>query len=534
VAAMPPLQREAAPFSNSEASEDPRSLVRWGTDSDRIQAEIARRTRPYEQRLVTEFPALRQHVSKDATVHEFPGFLQEALPKDLAGTKFSLEGHLEGLWRWELDGQPLWLLQLLTIDGSSASGWGALVLLSRTPAGKGAPLHLSAALQGFWHGSYGSTAHQTRVKPQLFANGYLVAASVSAGTIAVYDVKSGKAKVIIGDVPQRDLLQEVTLSDDARFVIQINSDGQLFLHSISDAKLPLSGRVVDGEVILYTPEGYYWSSYENAHFVQLRFPGVPGFFTFQQFEAALNRPDIVKAQLKGAPPAPAPQLTSPPELTLRAIGTAAGVGGNEVVVQARSPVGLDRLRLYHDGRIVREVSATGKELRERIALPPTGNARRLTALAVDAKGFVSTQSLPLASKGDKRGKLYSVIVGVDRYADSELNLDYAKSDASRLGAALRDAGPRYYAGSRATVLLNEDATARSIAAALEKAVVEAQEADTLVLSFAGHGVASVDGQYFLTPTEFRRADVAGTGLSWSRLAGILERAKARVLVILDS
>ncbi|MGB0085868.1 MAG: caspase family protein [Rhodomicrobiaceae bacterium] len=43
-----------------------------------------------------------------------------------------------------------------------------------------------------------------------------------------------------------------------------------------------------------------------------------------------------------------------------------------------------------------------------------------------------------------------------------------------------------------------------------------------------------DGRYYLTPSGFRLANVAGTGLAWSKLADVLGRSKARVIVILDA
>ena len=91
---------------------------------------------------------------------------------------------------------------------------------------------------------------------------------------------------------------------------------------------------VDGEIILYTPEAYYASSYEGAHFVQLRFPGLPGLYSFHQFASVLNRPDIIEARLAGASDAPPPRLVPPPVVEARLVEDA-GVGGR-VKIEAHS------------------------------------------------------------------------------------------------------------------------------------------------------------------------------------------------------
>jgi uncharacterized caspase-like protein len=74
----------------------------------------------------------------------------------------------------------------------------------------------------------------------------------------------------------------------------------------------------------------------------------------------------------------------------------------------------------------------------------------------------------------------------------------------------------------------------AIAAALEETVATAEPQDTIVFSFAGHGVKADDGHYYLTPSGYSSDDPKGTGLSWTQIAGILGRARSRVVVILDA
>ena len=75
------------------------------------------------------------------------------------------------------------------------------------------------------------------------------------------------------------------------------------------------------------------------------------------------------------------------------------------------------------------------------------------------------------------------------------------------------------------LLLDGEATPSAIAAALEKVVATAQPHDTIVFSFAGHGVKGDDGHYYLTPAGYNSDDPKGTGLSWTQIASILGRAK---------
>lgn len=543
VPTMEAIQPEAISFANTDVSEDPVARNRYADDAKKAaqaEAEIARRTKPWEDRLVKEFPALKQYLSKNAEALEYPGIAEytesKPPPTSLTGKKVSLDKHLEGLWRWQFDGHPVWLMQLLTIDGSSALGYGVVAMLDGSRRADTSIIYLSHVLSGFWNGNYGSTEHQTRIKPRLFRNGYLVTASVVSGNIAVYDIKTGQAKPLITNVPQRDLIQDVWLSADARFVIQVNSDGQLFLYEVASGQQVLGGRYIDNEILIYTPEGYYWSSYEGAHYVQLRFPGLPGLFTFQQFASVLSSESIIRARLGNAAfAAPPPVLTPPPSLEIR-MRERTGAGSEGVVrVRAQSSNGLARIRFFYDGQPARDVPVSGQEFEDEITVPRVPNARWLTAIAVDTKGFVSTsQAVPLQPAPGAANRLHAVLVGVDNYADAKINLRYAKSDARRLGDAVAATKDRYYASKNVNVLLDKGASAQLITEAVEKAVAAAGPQDTILFFFAGHGVQGRDGHYYLTPSGFDLNNIPGTGVSWSKLAAILGGAKSRVVIVLDS
>ena len=524
----PPLAREVTAFSNSPASEDARG--RYDTDNKKLEAEIVKRSKALERRLLAEVPAIKPHLSQ----HKATGLPEFPYDGDLTKGKIVLSDQMEGLWRWQVDGNPVWLMQLLIIEGSGAFGQGAIFLLEGQKKTAGRVTNLSKALEGLWGGQYGSTAQQTRLKPQLFFDRYLVVASVATRNIGVFDIKSGQKLALITDMPQADLLEDVLLSIDRRHVVQLNSDGQFFLHEIATGRMALSGRYVDGEIILYTPEAYYWSSYEGAHFVQLRFPGLPGLYSFQQFSAVLNRPELIRARLAGATSVTQPRLVPPPVVEARLVEGQAG-GGRRVQVQARSGEGLAHLRLYEDGLLVGDKSMSGAQFAGEIALPPTGNARWVTAQATDKGGLVSApQMLPLKPGPGAPARLHGVLVGVDTYAEARLKLTYAKSDARRLAEALKASVGRYYAAESLQLLLDDEATPGAIAAALERIVATADPHDTIVFSFAGHGVKGDDGHYYLTPAGYNSDDSKGTGLSWTQIASILGRAKARVVVILDS
>ena len=529
--------RETIGFINSWAGSD-RSGNPSAADEKRLDATIEHRTRTLEQRLIDEIPALKRYLGRRSTDVSAP--YESPLPLEgLDKSKIYLVDTLEGAWRWQIDGRPVWLLQLWATEGNGGVGEGAMFLLQGEAAGArvtgGRIVDLTKPLEAFWSGAYGTSDHQTQLKPQVFLERYLVMASVAAHTICVIDLKQSAPAVILKDIPQADLLEDVVMSADARHVIQIDSDGQFFIHEVATGRLVLSGRAVDDEIIVYTPEGYYWSSYEGAHFVQLHFPGLPGLYPFLQFATALDRPDIIKGQLKaGAATLPAPTLVPPPSLELTLTDKAPQPAQLDLLIRARSTAALSRLRLYGDGQLIDDWSVAGTELNRKISLPRTSNARWITAQVTDTNGFVSTpQAIRLAPTGTPTSILRGVVVGINIYGDPRFNLKFARSDAERLDVALTANAGHYYAHTDVTPLLDADATKDAILSALRRVVETAAASDTIVFSFAGHGLEE-DGHYYLTPSGFDVHRIADTGLAWADIASVLHEAKARVIVILDA
>ncbi len=474
-------------------------------------------------RLVSAVPALKQELAKDK---EADTYSSETL---------SIRRNIMGLWGWMANGRPLFLLQTFQIEGSGAFGGGYIYLLDGR---QGASSVTTIAAEGFWDGNYGSTAEQTRIRVQLVSDRYLVMASAVDKTLAVYDVTTRTVVAVLKDVPQADLIADLAMSSDGRLIIQINSDGQFFIHDVVSRRLIVLGRYLDGETILYTKEGYYWSSYEGAHFLNLRFPGVAGQFPFDQFAAILNRKDIVEGRLRGAGHSPpAPTLVPPPTADMEFDTSTLPKAAGKLLVRVRSasPSGVAHLRFYQDGQLIRQVEATGKDIQGVVALDTAPHARWLTMLAVDTNGLVSApQALHLRARTTGTNRLHAILVGVDTYPDPRNKLTYAKSDAKRLGDTLAMSHGRYYAHEDVKLLLDQDATPVAIASALEKAVSSAQPQDTILFSFAGHGVQGADGHYYLAPSGFRIEDTVATGLAWSKLAQIFGRSKARIILVLDA
>ena len=393
---------------------------------------------------------------------------------------------MEGLWRWQVDGNPVWLMQLLIIEGSGAFGQGAIYLLEGQKKAAGRVTNLSKALEGLWGGQYGSTAQQSRLKPQLFFDRYLVIASVATRNIGVYDIKSGQKLALIPTCRKPTCSTTYSFPTDRRHVVQLNSDGQFFLHELATGHMALSGRSVDDEIILYTPEAYYWSSYEGAHFVQLRFPGLPGLFSFQQFAAVLNRPDLIRARLEGRASVDAAATCASAGRGGRAV---AGAGGAATGASRSTPGPTKGLRtcgspdgLQIGDKSVSRRSSQADRAASRLAMPDGSRPRLRMWPAWSRRRRCSAE----AGAGRARAvctACWSASTPMPSRSLSSVRRD--RCPAPRGG--LENSVGNYYAAESLQLITDNEATPDAIPAALEHMVATAVPHDTLVFSFAGHG-----------------------------------------------
>lgn len=108
------------------------------------------------------------------------------------------------------------------------------------------------------------------------------------------------------------------------------------------------------------------------------------------------------------------------------------------------------------------------------------------------------------------------------------------SDATNAEAAFKLAAAKTYSGVKTSLLTDERASPSSLKSAIEAIAAEAHPEDTFVLFFAGHGLQSRDGKFYLTSTGFTLSDPDGTGMSWGDLAKALSKVKARVVLLIDA
>lgn len=507
---------------------------------------VAKFTKPATElqgALVREVPAALASVAapnEDISFHEFPDGSDRRNRR--IRFRFSEEpegyGGINGLWRWSINGRNNWLTQQVYgwRGGLNAS---SVVMLLGTSSG-GQIVNLSAAdrseddTDGLHKSFLGEKSDSLlRVRPFLYDDRWLLIAAPAGGSAAIVDLERPDTPTFMYGLKDVHDTRYLLRTHDGRRLVQLNTDGRFHIYEIPSGKLVVSGRYIDDEIIFYTPEGYYWSSYEGAHYVHARFAGRDGLYSLQQFARVLNRPDIVKAAIAGtAGTRPNPGLQAPPglEVAVNKIGDTQ----IELAVAANASAELKELRVYQDGNSTSAIPASGATFKATITVDRQPQARWLTVVAVDTAGLTS---IPVTAKIEapqqSANTLHLLAVGVDEY-DSIGRLAFAKVDAETFVGTSRAVKGNYYTDVQASLLKDREATTDQILKTLEAKASEARAGDTLMLFYAGHGARSPDGRFFMTTSATRGDDLDGTALEWQRIAKVLGSTKARIVVVLDA
>lgn len=356
--------------------------------------------------------------------------------------------------------------------------------------------------------------------------------------VLAYDLKAGKTVFFNGQIPEGIATKALSITNDGKAVVVSNSNGRIFIYGVATGAEVLSGNYVDDELVVYDPNGYYLATYEGNQFIFMKFPGLPGYLSFRQFAKVLERPDVVKGILAGAPAPPSPDLTPPPRLALHRGAGSAAPGRLKLSLSVQSNRDLAALRIFIDGQLWsdRPLEGRASDVETAIDVPP--QARWLTAVASDRSGAESVPvayALPKDTRASTR-KLFVVAVGTDKYANlsKKQQLRFAVSDARSFTEAAKGQTGGYYGGIETKPFLDAPDLKAELPKTLATLAQAATRDDTIVLFASGHGYRDADNKLYLVVAESDKSRLKETSLSWDELADALSGTKARIIVFIDA
>jgi WD40 repeat protein len=369
------------------------------------------------------------------------------------------------------------------------------------------------------------------------------------GIIKLWDVATGKA--IRAFAGHTGWVPSVTFSNDVKSFISGGKDGTLRLWDIKTGKeIAQFISLKDDEWIVLTPEGYFNASPNGAKHLNV---GVGNkVYSIDNFYEKFFNPVYVASVLqgkkvetvadirKGVLTPPDVKITSPEQNkefstdTMTITVSAKDTGG-----------GIDEIRLYHNGKAIGEdtravkIVSKGNEAIKtyNVTLVDGANTFRATAFSKDRTESNPYELIVKLTAPSKDVSLYIFAVGINKYKNPALNLNYAEPDAKGITNFFRLKGKGLFKKVEIIEIYNEQATKENISAKLNK-LQNTHPQDAVLIYLAGHGESISDKWYFI-PHELtypeRQEDIKSKGISSDELSGYVKNIKAqKILMLIDA
>jgi hypothetical protein len=241
-------------------------------------------------------------------------------------------------------------------------------------------------------------------------------------------------------------------------------------------------------------------------------------------------------------------ILSPPEvrITSPAAGSVLNTDTLAVAVAARDTGGgIDEIRLYHNGKVVggdqravKIVPRGGETVRQySVSLVDGANTFRAVGFSRDRTESNPYELMVRLKAPSKEVSLYVLAVGINKYKNPALNLNYAEPDAKSIAGFFSQRGGGLFRKVNIREIYSEQATRENIVSQLNE-LQNTNPQDAVLIYLAGHGESLNDKWYFI-PHELtypeREADVRTKGVSSDDLSGYIKNIKAqKILLLVDA
>lgn len=393
-------------------------------------------------------------------------------------------------------------------------------------------------------------------------------------TVYFYDIQSNKMlrEFEINDITERKdaradgkaCLNNIILFDNLDFIYQSKS-GIIRKYSGATGNLlgSLSVNVSENAYCVSTKEGYFNSNAVDKFVHVVNGMEVTG---LDQLADVYYRPDLVAAKLRGEDitaqddfvplneviatgDAPTVQFTNAPAKTANRDVTVSfsvqdmggGVGSvylslNGKVIQLQE--GSRKFTL--EGASVAPKTAGEKTVHFQHTVSLQNGENTLEAYATNSAGVIESrhaQTRIMWQGATAKPNLYVLAVGVNKYRDRSLWLNYSVPDAQSVLANFGGQKTSLYQNIYTSELLDGDVTRENIAAKFAELSPRVKSDDVFIFYVAGHGTAK-NGDYYFIPSNFRYTDasaVLAQGISKADILQFMSNIKAgKTVILLDT
>jgi WD40 repeat protein len=361
----------------------------------------------------------------------------------------------------------------------------------------------------------------------------------------------------------------------------VNTNGQVALAALGDGTVRWY-RMKDGKEllalfphtdkkrwILWTPSGYYDASPGAEELIGWHMNNgsdrAADFFPISRFRAVYYRPDVVAKILETLDEREAIRLSNeesgrrkgeisvtkilPPVVNILSPkdGSEASAKEMEVKYEIRSPSAepVTKVKVLIDGRPVEIGSAIKQVERDqniraaKVTLPEKDTEISIIAENKYAASEPATVRLKWSGKVKEeefkvKPKLYILAIGVSKYKDKSLTLQYAAKDAKDFAESFIKQKDGLYRDVMVKILMDEKATRDEIIDGFDWISKETTSKDVAMIFLAGHGINDSGGVYYFLPVNTDLEKLRRTGVPFTEMRNTVASLAGKTILFIDT
>lgn len=366
-------------------------------------------------------------------------------------------------------------------------------------------------------------------------------------TIKLWDAETGKLKVSLEG--HTAPVSVIAFSNDGHALLSASDDTTAKLWWLDSPRLITTFLAfTDGNWITFTPDGYYDGSDKSGLYVSWRVGTT--LYNFDQLFDRFYKPSLIQQALQRQEVTPSYSISqgfaSPPVIKFLSPRMNANFDSPEVVIEVETKEtggGLNGVRLYQNGKLIDAsnriaVLVRNKQSSFRVLLTEGDNYFNAVALSNDNTESKPAELFVRLTAPKKETSLRLLVVGLNKYQNSALNLKFSRNDAESLAAFFQERGKILFKDVKTQALYDEEATRSNILKAFQSLIDTAQPQDVVLIYFAGHGDNIGDKWYFIPHdvVQPEKDEILSTqGISSAMISDMLVKLRSqKVLLLLDS
>ena len=374
----------------------------------------------------------------------------------------------------------------------------------------------------------------------------------------------------IWEVPAPQIAWSVNISGNGKVAVAAFGDGTIRWYRMNDGKeiLALFPHNDRKRWIIWTPSGYYDASPGAEDLIVWHINNgnnaSADVFPVSKFRNKYYRPDVIAKIFQTLDEGEAIRIANeesgrktiavsikemlPPVVTIISPHDGEEVSKSEITVRfsIRNPSGepVTTIKALIDGRpdsTERGIKITGKdESTQEIKITIPESDSEISIIAENRFSASEPATIRVKWKGERKEefaikpKLYILAIGVSKYQDKTLTLQYASKDAKDFVEAMKKQKVKLYRDVVVKLLTDEKATKDNILDGLEWLQKETTSKDVAMVFLAGHGVNDQGGNYYFLSVNTDTEKLKRTGVAFSDIKNTVVSLAGKVIMFVDT